>query len=190
MKGSLTIIFILLLNCSLFAQVTGNIWYAKEFSKEEALIKSKKYIMKNIIGTSSELVKFEVVPLAAAGSGQLTTLFYNCESKQKEGLLLGFFGNYWNETGTVYQGYGFKNFDKEQANEFLVAMKKAIDDQAKYLEDDYYNNNIYFKYDDMDIMVWASQQGYTIKLFWNDFDSIWEKTAFERSIKRFEKRSK
>lgn len=192
MKIRLLIIFVLI-SIKTFAQIQGigtNIWFAKEFSKEVALYNSKNFLFKSVLGTSSEVTQFEVIPLAAASSGELTTLLYKCEEMNKEGLVLGFYGNYWNDAGVVYQGFAFKNFEKNKATEFLNKIQQAIDDNSKFLKDEKDNNNIVFKYDDVDVLIWASPDGYTIRLFWNGFDSSWEKTAFERSKRRFEKKIK
>jgi len=35
------------------------------------------------------------------------------------------------------------------------------------LKDDNDNNNIYFKDDDIDVLICSSSQDYTIRLFWN-----------------------
>lgn len=117
MKIKLITLFTILTFTKTFSQVTSNqtnnnIWVAKEFSKDIALYNSKNFLFKNVLGVSPEVVKFEIIPLAAASSGELTTLLYKCESKQKEGLVLGFYGNYWNEAGVLYQGFAFKNFEK------------------------------------------------------------------------------
>ena len=87
-------------------------YQAKEYSKEETLYKAKKFVFTEIIGSTNEVVEFEAVPLAAANSGELTTLLFKCETKQKEGLVLGFYGSYWNPSGVVYQGYDFNISDK------------------------------------------------------------------------------
>jgi hypothetical protein len=192
MKSKITFLLLLFFN---FAQAqvkttNNNIWVAKEYSKDIALFNSKNFLFKNILGTSSDVTQFEIVPLAAAGLGELTTLLYKCESKQKEGLILGFYGDFWNEAGVLYQGYSFKNFDKDDAIEFLDKISKAIEDNNKFLKKETDNNNIYFTYKDIDVLVWVSVQSYTIRLFWNGFDSSWEKTAFERSKRRFEKKIK
>lgn len=195
MKIKLITLFIILTITKTFSQVTSkevnnNIWVAKEFSKDIALYNSKNFLFKNVLGVSPEVVKFEIIPLAAASSGELTTLLYKCESKQKEGLVLGFYGNYWNEAGVLYQGFAFKNFEKKQAIEFLSQITDAIQNNIKFLDADSDNNNIYFKFDDIDVLIWSSSQEYTIRLFWNGFDSSWEKTAFNRSKRRFEKKIK
>ena len=172
------------------SQTNNNVWYAKEFSKDIALFHAKNYLFRDILGFSNEIVKFEVIPLAAANSGELTTLLYKCESKEKEGLILGFFGNYWNDAGVVYQGYMYRNFNVNEANEFLNKIQEAIESNQSFLKNSTDNNNIYFKYEDIDILIWGTQNSYVIRLFWNNFDSSWDKTAFDRSKRRFEKKIK
>lgn len=186
MKLKLSLLLIIITNSFLFSQN----YYAKEYNKDVALYNSKNFLFKTVLGSSTEVAKFEIIPLAAASSGDLTTLLYKSESKQKEGLILGFYGNYWNEAGVIYQGFAFKNFEKNEAIEFLNKIQDAIDENSKYLKNDNDNNNIYFKYDDIDVLIWSSSQDYTIRLFWNGFDSSWEKTAFDRSKRRFEKKIK
>jgi hypothetical protein len=193
MKIKLVLLIVILTITTSFSQVktnNNNVWVAKEFSKDIALYNSKNFLFKNVLGSTSEVVQFEIIPLAAASSGELTTLLYKCESKQKEGLVLGFYGNYWNDAGVLYQGYAFKNFEKNQAIEFLSKIQDAIEDNKKFINDEGDNNNVYFKYDDIDVLIWSSSQTYTIRLFWNGFDSSWEKTAFDRSKRRFEKKIK
>ena len=193
MKLKLSLLIFILTNTLLFSQVqtnSNNMFYAKEFSKEVALYNSKNFLFKTVLGSTEQIEKFEIIPLAAASSGELTTLLYKSEAKQKEGLILGFYGNYWNNAGVVYQGFAFKNFEKNEAIKFLTKIQDAINENMKYLQDEPDNNNIYFKYDDIDVLIWTSYQDYKIRLFWNGFDSSWEKLAFDRSKRRFEKKIK
>lgn len=193
MKIKITFLSILLLTTFCYSQVkvnSNNIWAAKEFSKEISLFKSKEFLFKNVLGVTTQVVPFEVIPLAAASSGELTTLLYKCDAKQKEGLILGFYGDYWNESGVLYQGYSFKNLEKEKAIEFLNKIVSSIEENKKFLNDNGDNNNIFFKYDDMDVLIWTNMGTYSIRIFWQGFDSTWEKTAFERSKRRFEKKIK
>lgn len=193
MKLKLSVVFFIIINNLIYSQVkvnSNNIWTAKEFSKEISLFKSKEFLFKTVLGSTTEVVPFEVIPLAAASSGELTTLLYKCDVKQKEGLVLGFYGDYWNEAGVLYQGYSFKNIEKEKAIEFLNKIVTSIEENKKFLNENGDNNNIYFKYDDMDVLIWTNVGTYTIRIFWQGFDSTWEKTAFERSKRRFEKKIK
>ena len=186
-------IVVLLFYCnSAICQVRAtsqNYWMAKEFSKEIALFNAKRYLFKEVLGPSPNITKFEIVPLAAASSGELTTLLYKCDEKQKEGLVLGFYGNYWNDAGILYQGFAFKNLDKNEAFDFLNKIQSAIEANLKFMKENPDNSNIYFTDNDIDILISATEYGiYNIRLFWKGFDSTWEKTAFERSKKRFEKK--
>ena len=193
MKRKLSIVLLIIINNLIYSQVkvnSNNVWTAKEFSKEISLFKSKEFLFKNVLGITEQIVSFEVIPLAAASSGELTTLLYKCEAKQKEGLILGFYGDYWNEAGVLYQGYSFKNLEKEKAIEFLNKIVTSIEENKKFLNENGDNNNIYFKYDDMDVLIWTNMGSYSIRIFWQGFDSTWEKTAFERSKRRFEKKIK
>lgn len=169
---------------------SNNVFVAKEFSKDIAMYNSKYFLFKDVLVTTEKIDRFEVTPLAAANSGELTTLLYKSDTKGMEGLILGFYGNYWNEAGVLYQGYSFKNLEKEKATQFLNKIESSIEENSKFLKDDNDNNNISFRFDDMDVLIWTGSGGYTIRVFWNGFDSTWEKTAYERSKKRFEKRTK
>ncbi len=86
---------ILCISISSFAQISAYKCglFAKEFSKDIALYKAKEFVMMDVLGESTGIVKFEVDALAASNSGELTTLSYKCESKNKEGLVLGFYGS-------------------------------------------------------------------------------------------------
>ncbi len=193
MKIKLSVVLLIVINNLIYSQVkvnSNNIWTAKEFSKEISLFKSKEFLFKNVLGSTNQVVPFEVIPLAAASSGELTTLLYKCDAKQKEGLILGFYGDYWNDAGVLYQGYSFKNLEKEKAMEFLNKIVTSIEENKKFLNESGDNNNIFFKYDDMDVLIWTNAGTYSIRIFWQGFDSTWEKTAFERSKRRFEKKIK
>jgi|JI7StandDraft_1071085.scaffolds.fasta_scaffold66732_3 hypothetical protein len=194
MKSSIiTLLFIsITINsiCQIRSVSNGFAWSVKDYNKEIALYKAKSYLYKEILGISEKVSRFELIPLSAASSGELTTLFYKSEEKQKEGLILGFFGDYKNESGYFFQGYGFKNLDKDEAIEFLGKISKAIEDNSKFLDNSVNNNNIYFSYKDIDVVIYASGMSYDIRLFWNNFDSNWEKSAFEKSKRRFEKKIK
>ena len=74
MKTLLISIFIIICNSPIFAQIKSynNIWLAQEFNRDVALYDAKSYLMQNVLGTGSEALHFEMIPLAAATSGELT----------------------------------------------------------------------------------------------------------------------
>lgn len=174
-----------------FAQVSQStgLYFAKEFSKDQALYKAKDYVMTQVIGVEKKLIKFDIDPLAAASSGELTSLVYGCEEKDLSGLILGFYGNRWNDAGVVYQAYAFKNLPKNKALEILSKLNQYIEDESKYLSADTDNNNMYFQYDDITFLIYRDGSE-KIRVFWNGFDSEWESTAFGRTKRRFERKIK
>jgi len=189
MKIRLTLIFITIVSFSLYSQMSSKgMIGAKEWSKEESLFKAKQFLVTNIFEISEKPIKFYVDPLAASSSGELTTLIYKCEDKNKEGLLLGFYGNYWNEAGVLYQGYSFKNFTKEEANDFLKKIEDVVKENKEFFSKDIDNNNVTFKYGDIQIILYTDYKTTKFRLFWNGFDSTWENTSFERTKMRFEKK--
>ena len=88
------------------------------YSKGISLYLTKQFVMEELLGASEQPVVFEVDALSAADSGELTSLVYKCAAKQKEGMVLAFWGNQFNPAGVVYQAYGFKSFPKDKANEY------------------------------------------------------------------------
>ena len=181
----------LLISTISFSQVPeSNVFYfAKEFSKDQALYKAKDHLMKQVIGVDEKLIKFEIDPLASASSGELISLVYSCDEKKLTGLLLGFYGSRWNEAGVVHQAYAFKNLPKSNALEILTKLDKFIDDESKYLSADSDNNNMFFQYEDMTFLIFRDS-GVKIRVFWNGFDSEWESTSFGRTKRRFERKIK
>ncbi len=127
-------------------------------------------------------MRFNIIPLASAKSGELTTLIYRCEELNKSGIILGFYGDYWNESEVVYQGYSFKNLDKENAFLFLNRIVKAINDNSDFLKKDTDNNNVSFEFEDMKILIYRNDGTYNLRVFWNGFDSTWENIAFKKNI--------
>ena len=193
MRSKLLIVLqIFSLQCSV-AQISGGstgIIFAKEFSKEIALYSAKTFVIKDVLGESKDVVRFEVDPLAAATSGELTTLVYKCESKKQEGLILGFYGNYRNESGVNYQAYAFKNLPINKANELLDKIEKVAAENGKYIDDDVDNNNIYFNYDDLAILIYNTPTSTKVRVYWKGFDSEWEWTTFKKTKKRLAKKLK
>lgn len=181
----------LLISAISFSQISEStgIYFAKEFSKDQALYKAKDYVMKNVIGIEKKLIKFDIDPLAAASSGELTSLVYSCDEKNLSGLVLGFYGSRWNDAGVVYQAYAFKNLPEMNALEILSKLDKYIDEESKYLSADSDNNNMFFQYDDMTFLIYRDGS-VKIRIFWNGFDSEWESTAFGRTKRRFKRKIK
>ena len=169
------------------AQTSNNFFVAKEFSKDIALYNAKSFVMNSVLGNSDAVIKFEIDPLAATSSGELTSLVYQCSDMNKEGLIFGFYGTRWNDAGVVYQSYAFKNIESDKAKEMLEKIEKVIDDNSKYLNKDEGTDNVYFHFDDITFLIY--KDGSTrIRVFWNGFDSEWQMIAFKRTKNRLYKK--
>ena len=168
----------------------GNIIFAKEFSKEIALYTAKTFVAHEILENKGSIVRFEIDPLAAASSGELTTLVYKCPSQNKTGLVLGFYGSRWNDAGIIFQSYGFKDLPIIKANEFIDKIESSFTDNSKYLNEDLDNNNISFNYDDIKILIYAVPNGIKLRIYWNDYDSEWYYSEFKKTQKRLSKKLK
>src|SRR5690606_23622546 len=156
MKRTIILLFFLA-TISSFSQVKqtdANLFQAKEFSKDIALFKAKEFVMEKVIGVDKGLPKFEIDPLAASSSVQLTSLVYSCKEKNLGGLVFGFYGDRWNQAGVIYQDYAFKNLPEVNAIELLNMIDNYMKDNSKYLDSNSDNNNIFFKYDDMTFLIY------------------------------------
>jgi hypothetical protein len=188
MKKVILSLFLSFLGINLNAQVSQvNGIMAKEFSKELSLFKAKSFVINAILGSSDTVVEFEIDALAASSTGELTSLVYKCPEKNLEGLIFGFYGDYFSEAGIPYQGYAFKNFTKSEALKLFIKVSKAIDEHDKFLSNDVNNHNVYFTFEDLTFLITKVSGSYSIRVFWQDFDAEWTSTAFNRTKKRFEK---
>ncbi len=186
MRSSLLTVIIIIFSIFSKAQVPVNsgVVFAKEFSKEIALYRAKAFVIETVLGISSEVVGFQIDPLAASSSGELTSLVYRCQEKGKEGMVLGFYGDYWNSAGVEYKGFSFKDISKDKALYLLDTIQKAIDDYSTFLSQDKDNNNIYFKAEGMTFLISNMTGGIKIRVFRNEFDAEWDMTAFRRTKRR------
>lgn len=170
-------------------QLSSNVDLFGTYSKEISVQKGKKYLLEQVLKPEERTKKLEVYGLSAASSGDLTTLIYNAtEDEDNQGLLLVFYGNYWNESGVQFQGYDFLNFDTEKAIDFLSTIRANTELNKDYLRKGS-DSNIYFKYDDLTILATGNSVTlFDLRILWKDFDLKWEAGSFNRTVKRFEKR--
>lgn len=183
-----------------FAQVAKSGYFqikngfgAKEFSKELSLFKAKAYLIAEVLKINDENVstQFSVEPLSASSSGQLTTLIFDCPQKNISGLILGFYGDYWDRSGSGvnFTGYLFKFISDDDARKLFQRIDEEIKLNDNFLKDNANNNNIVFKFGDMDVII-SRPLGIKMRLLWNGFDSEWEEMAFNRTKRRYDKKSK
>ena len=154
LRSFLLVLFSILISNS-FAQISyqNSVFFSKEYSKEISLFKAKSFVINQILGSTNNSVEFEIDPLAASVTGELTSLVYKCPSLNVEGLIFGFYGNYVNEAGLPYQGYAFKNFTRPEALNLFSKVSKAINEHDKFLSKDVNNHNVYFMIDDLTFLI-------------------------------------
>jgi hypothetical protein len=168
------------------AQIPG-FWAGKEYSKEVSLYRAKSFLVTEILKQPKSVIRFTIDPLAAASSGELTSLSYECEEQMMQGMILAFYGSYWNEHGVIYQGYGFKNLPKDKALDLMNTISKVLEENESFLKVNYDNNNVHLIYDDLSIIIPAGAFP-RIRVFWKSFDAEWEITAFKRTKRRLERK--
>lgn len=163
-----------------------NTHYMLRQNKEQTLYKAKGYLI-NILGSSTNVTKLEADPISSTESGELTTIVYSCDEKNRRGMLFGFFNDVWNKEGVIYSSYAFKNFTYEQTLELVERLDEVINENMEYLKKDQKTNNIYFDYDDITFVIYYDNK-IKMRLFWNNFDSEWESLSFGWLKKKLQQR--
>jgi len=158
-----------------------------QFSEKNAEVKAQGFLLKEILKSPGDIVPFELERIASSMSGDLTSLFYRCEEKHLEGMILAFYGDYWNDLGQIYQGFVFKNLPKNEALEFLSKISKTIEEQKDFLSKDN-DNNAFFQYEDISVVI-SKDMETKIRIFWNGFYAEWENWTFTRTKKTLENSS-
>ena len=201
MKETITICFVLLLvtkftyaqNTAEVAAADAGITYVdvktskKELAKEISQFRSKEFIVNKIIGSIGDKeVQFETESLASDNSGGLISVAFNCNDVDKRGLLLSFFGDHRNQYGISSTAYGFRYIPLEDAQILLTKLRGVKDDNKKYMSSDNDVNNVYVEFEDIKFVLYKDG-GEKVRVFWNGFEVIWEKTAYTRTRKRLDK---
>jgi hypothetical protein len=166
----------------------SGIFFAKDYSKEISLYKAKSFVINDILGKSKLPVKFEISALVAASSGELTTLVYNCDDLKKSGLVMGFYGQNWNEQGIIYTWYSFKQFDANTAIDMLNKIDSITTVYEKYTTAKKGTNNVYFQYQDITFLFYSEFPQLRLRVFWNGFDSEWTWSEVAKTQKRLLKK--
>lgn len=158
-----------------------------EYNKDESLYRAKAYIMQRL-GVTTQPTRFQAFALAAATSGELTSLVYSSsQDAQKSGLLLTFYGGFVNEQGVRYQAYAFKEFNKAQSEELMAKLDAVLKSAPLELIGD--NANLYFSYDDVTFLVYSSASSEPrVRVFWGQFDSEWNAGAIHKTANRMTKK--
>jgi hypothetical protein len=159
----------------------------KELAKEISQFRSKEYIINEIIGpVGDKEIQFETESLASDNSGGLISVAFNCDDVDERGLLLAFFGDHRNQYGVSSTAYGFRYIPLDDAQKLLTRLRKVKDDKKKYMSSDTDVNNVYVEFEDIKFVLYKDG-GEKVRVFWNGFEVIWEKTAYTRTRKRLDR---
>ncbi|MCA0154456.1 hypothetical protein [Winogradskyella vincentii] len=159
----------------------------KEVAKEISQFRSKEYIMNYIIGPAGENeIKFETESLASDNSAGLISVAFNCSEVNEKGLLLAFFGNNKDANGNIGTAYGFRYIPLNEAQQLLRRINKVKEKHKDYMKDENDVNNVYIEYEDIKFILYRDG-GDKVRVFWNGFEVIWERTAFDRTKRRLDR---
>lgn len=159
----------------------------KELAKEITQFRSKEFIVNYIIGpTNGKSIRFETESLASDNSGGLISVAFNCNEIGKKGLLLAFFGYNRDTNGYLINAYSFRYIPLDKAQKFLNRIDQVKRDNKDYMSGDKDVNNVYIEFEDIKFVLYK-EGGEQIRVFWNGFEVIWEKVAFNRTKKRLNK---
>jgi hypothetical protein len=191
MKNNLSLLLLLLVFQG-YSQTPTNLFHTKAFSKANAQINGKTFLINNVFGgAKNSIEKFEIEAISSSSSSDITTLYYANNTKQIKGMLICFFSDYVVDNGLGYYGYSYKNLDINKSENLLKLIKEAIDSNKKYLKDDDQVNNIYFKFDDIDVLIYHyGANGFIIRFFWGKYDSTWDENSFSETLRYFDKKKK
>ena len=175
MKKLIIFLILAMVNYGLLAQIiTSNT--DRPYNKKLAHYKAKEYLIYNVFADDNtninETVGFNIDPLSSSLSGDLISLVYDCDQKNKKGLLIGFFSNSY---------YNFKNIPQAKAKELFKIIEKEIEKNKIVLRDSK-TLNYYFKFDDFTILMY-DDNGLLMRVFWNDYDALWNFSAFRKAKK-------
>lgn len=159
-----------------------------QYNKVTSEEKAKKFLMEHVLQITETPLEFRVDALASATSGEVTTLFYECEQTNQSGLILGFYGDYVSKAGLNVKGYGFYHLQHEDALKFLNKLLNIIDNYDFYDENGYKQYGFVFK--EMNIMCGSQNSSDKARIFWNGFDAEWNGSAIKRTLRRFNRKSK
>jgi len=159
----------------------------KEIAKEISQFRSKEFIINNIIGNVSQRdVSFETESLASDDSAGLISVAFNCSEVNKKGLLLAFLGNNRDSNGSIGLAYGFKYIPLVDAQNLFKRIDALKEKHKKYLNAENDVNNIYIEHDDLKFILYRDG-GDKVRVLWNGFEVIWERTAFDRTKRRLDR---
>lgn len=170
-----------------YGAISGNHNLTQKITKEITEYRVKEYIIKEVINiTEGEIVDIEIDALTASKSGELSTVIYQCKSKNKKGIVFVFWQYTFNEFNTKYKGYSFRHIEFTKAEELFQYLAKVM----KYKNDIGTNDqewNTTFLWQDLYFLFYNDGESNKIRVFWNGFDAEWNHSNLKTTSRRFTK---
>lgn len=184
MKQKLIIVIILISQISI-AQIPTRLGFtlSDKYSEDIAFTKTQEFLLKEILDPSEGIAQFELDRVSSTISGDMT--LFNYSHMGKKGLLLAFYGDYWNDAGDIYSGFVFKNLQENKAFDFLNKIERTLTEQKDFLAKDM-NNQVAFQFEDLSVIISRGIE-FNIKIFWNGFTAEWENLVFKRAKRLMER---
>ncbi len=149
---------------------------------------AKKFVIDNFLGSRNETVMFEVDALSSSASTELVTVAYNCLELNRSGIVLSFWGSFWNDNGYSMTGYGFKHLNLDSAIMLLDRLEMESNYMTNITNKDF-NSSFTFSNTTFLLSQLSNQEkgSVSIRVFWKDFDAGWNIDAIRRTKRRIEK---
>jgi len=159
------------------------------FNKDYTLSKAKTFITNSLINDSITIAEVVLDPYISLKPDDISSICYSLKGKGWDdvGLLLGFYGEFWDDFEGSFKGYGFKLLKRNQATNFL---KKIIDVKTSYenyLNKITYSNNVVFFYDDLKTIMFKEGNIFKVQIIWNGVSAIWSMEEVERTYEGYKR---
>ena len=199
--AKLLLIFCLLINQNdALSQMWGGLFNEyRKYNQDITLYEAKRYVIDSIIGRSKSPVYLEIDAIAAAKSGELTTVVYSCDSLKKKGVIFCFWSDFWNKYGTDFKGFKYKQLTNEESFSLIKIILSEVDKFRKRTYSGMYymgglmleGGETYFDFMDMTVLLTGTKEGVSnIRIFWGNFDAEWNIGDVERMKKRLDQKNK
>ena len=143
------------------------------------------FLLENVFDGGRNGIRYTVDAMRAVSSNGLTALAYYCESENKSGVLLGFYGYYKTSSGVPYMAYRFKNLPEVQALEMLTELLGVAESNKKYVNSGI-GRNAGYTYDDLYFVVAPAGFGLGIDVSWDGFYSSWKYSELKLIRKKYD----
>ncbi|MDB9963474.1 hypothetical protein OAD50_00060 [Vicingaceae bacterium] len=131
-------------------------------------IYSNRFCIDEIVQPENEVLVFiHIDALTASASGELTSVYYNIPSMNKQGLDFAFYNSFFNKYDTKYQVYAFKHFEESEAKKLASSLEYLIDNRKgiKLFDSMDASKNRIYKFDDLTFAFYYKGKN-AIRVFW------------------------